>query len=408
VKVYFVNRFYYPDSSATSQILTELATGLASGFRVNIITSRQLHDNPRAKQAQREERLGVTIRRLRTTRFGRDHLWGRAIDYASFYIHVFLFLLFNIRQRDVVVLMTDPPLLVLLNTSAIKFARAGRNWLQDIFPEIASRLGQLRASSWPFRLLAAWRDRSLNVAAANVVISPRMAAYLAQRGVSNVRIIPNWADEQAIAPVLHENNPLREQWQLANSFAVIYSGNFGRVHAFDEIINAVRELAGEPGIRFVFIGKGAALEPLRQAVQDIPAVQVSFKAPQRRESLAYSLGAADLHLVSLKMGMEDLVLPSKLHGVLAAGRPVAFIGDTDSDIAAMIRRENVGFSISLGDGAGLANRIRQLASDPGMQEVYRANARALFLREHTQAQGVARWRKLLRDVAPSGVGAPDS
>jgi len=409
VKVYFVNRFYYPDMSATSQMLTGLATGLTPGFNVNVITSRQFHNDPRAEPARQEECFGVAIRRLGTTRFGRERLWGRAIDYASFYAQVFSFLLFNIRRGDVVVLMTDPPMLALLNTSAIHL-RSGRvvNWLQDVFPEIAARLGWLPASSWLFRLLAKWRDRSLKLAAANVVISPRMAACLALRGVGNTRIIPNWADEQAIAPVAHENNPLRQEWQLANSFAVIYSGNFGRVHAFGEIIDAVRELATEPGIRFVFIGEGAELESLRRAVQDIPAAQVSFQAPQPRESLAYSLGAADLHLVSLKTGMEDLVMPSKLHGVLAAGRPVAFVGDPDSDIAAMIRRENVGFSIPLGDGAGLANRIRQLARDSRLQGVYRANARALFLREQTRAQGVARWRKLLFDVAASKATVPGS
>jgi hypothetical protein len=136
--IIFVNRFFFPDFSATSQMLTDLAIGLAEDYNVTVVTSRALYNDPLAKLERRDKYQGVEILRLNTSRKGRGSLWGRALDYASFYIRVFVFLLRHMRKGDLVVLKTDPPLLSLLNTAAVRL-RGGRvvNWLQDLFPEIA-------------------------------------------------------------------------------------------------------------------------------------------------------------------------------------------------------------------------------------------------------------------------------
>ena len=119
-QIYFINRFFYPDFSATSQMLTDLTTGLADDYRITVVTSRKLYNDPIAKLERRDKYKGVEILRLNTTRMGRDKLWRRAMDYVSFYLRVLLFLARNIKKDDLVVLKTDPPLLSLMNTATIR------------------------------------------------------------------------------------------------------------------------------------------------------------------------------------------------------------------------------------------------------------------------------------------------
>lgn len=394
-KIYFINRFYYPDMAATSQMLTDLSVGLAGHCDVTVITSRKLHNDPTAQLERQDEHRGVHILRLSTTRLGRAQLWRRAIDYASFYLRVMLFLLMNIRKGNIVVFMTDPPLLSLLNTTVVRLL-GGRtvNWLQDIFPEIAMALGAFPSNRLLSRPLKWWRNKTLTAAKTNVVISGQMQKLLASQGVQNVVCIPNWADETAITPTDHAQNPLRKEWNLAEKFIVMYSGNFGRAHTFAEIADAVRQLTSEPHIQFLLVGEGAGLQALKQEFEDKGTGNVVFKPFQSKERLNSSLGAADLHLVTLKQGMEDLLMPSKLYGVLAAGRPVAFVGEQDGELAELVRLEQVGAAFAYGDGNGLASYIKAMASDAKKQEFYQKNARALFAREFTYKAGVRCWQEL--------------
>ncbi len=399
MKIYFVNRFYHPDFSATSQMLTGLASSLAGNCKVTVVTSRRLYNDPVARLNRKDEYRGVEILRLNTTRLGRARLWRRAFDYLTFYLGVMWWLARYVKPGDVVVLMTDPPLLQLLNTSIIRI-KGGKvvNWLQDIFPEIAQRLGLFPRPAWLSRLIIRWRDEALRAVQVNVVISARMKHYLAGRGVNNTQLIPNWSHGELITPLAHADNSLRQAWGLADKFTVGYSGNFGRAHGFTEIIEAMTLLSPHAEIHFLFIGEGAALEQLKSAIEQKRLTNASFKPYQARDALRCSLGAIDLHLVSLKAGMEDLVLPSKLYGVLAAGRPVAFIGEKDGEIAQMVQANEAGFALGYGDGVRLARQIQLLVADPRRAIQMGQNARRLFDREYAMPLAMERWQQLMLEV----------
>jgi glycosyltransferase involved in cell wall biosynthesis len=367
---------------------------------VRVVSSRYRvrgNTRPLPRRAQQDD---IPVYRVGGRRGGNSSLGRRAVDYIRFHAAVVCLLAFKGRAGDLVVLKTDPPLLQLITTAVVRL-KGGKvvNWLQDIYPEIAGRLGLFPGPQWLLRLLAAWRDRALRAAAANVVVSERMAGYLTGRGVDNVRVIANWSDAAAIRPLGREVNPLRSEWGLQDAFVVMYSGNFGRVHAFGEVIDAVHLLSGEAGIRFVFVGSGAGLDSLRRAVSGSGTRNALFKPLQPRDVLRFSLALGDLHLVTLKPAMEDLVMPSKLQGVLAAGRPVAFIGEPDSHIAKWVRQHDVGVAFAPGDGAGLAAAIRRLARDRARIEEMGRNARRQFEQEFTRSQGMAKWRELVARVA---------
>jgi len=380
-------------------MLTDLTVGLAGDYSITVVTSRKLYNDPLAKLERSEEYKGVDILRLNTTRMGRDSLWRRAIDYVSFYMRVFVFLFRYIRKGDLVVFKTDPPLLSLMNTAVVRL-RGGRvmNWLQDVFPEIAIELGALPRSSFFSAPLIWWRNRTLRVAETNVVISEKMRKHLADQGISNTHYIPNWADGQLIQPLTHADNPIHTEWNPENKFMVGYSGNFGRAHSFDEILQAMTLLEARPEIHFVLIGEGAGLGMLLEAVERKNLHNVSFHPYQPHDTLRKSLGAIDLHLVTLKEHMEGLVLPSKIYGVLAAGRPIAFIGDEGGEIANLIEGKDIGFAVGHGEGGRLAEQIHLLATNPEKLRQMGANARQLFDKEYAMPKAIERWHRLMTEV----------
>jgi glycosyltransferase involved in cell wall biosynthesis len=323
----------------------------------------------------------------------------------------------------VVIAKTDPPMLSLI-AAPVCWVRGARlvNWLQDIFPETAEALGVGgRGAKALYRVLHWFRDQSLKVAHTNVVLGERMAERVRGLGVSpeRVRVIANWADGSAIVPIEREANSLRAAWGLAGAFVVGYSGNLGRAHEIETLLEAMRIVEDVVGkgsattpagpapsflpVRWLFIGSGALFEPLKAEVARRGLTSVNFKPYQSRVLLAQSLSAADVHLVSLRPELEGLVLPSKFYGICAAGRPILFIGDGDGEVARLIRRHEYGHRIAAGDGAGLAQTILELAADPAACRSLGQRARKAFDAEFDKPIALARWDELLVDI--SGVPA---
>lgn len=405
VRLIFLNRFFWPDQSATSQMLTDLAFGLAGAVPprdVIVITSRLSYDDPSALLPAEERAHGVRILRVRTSGFGRASLLGRAIDYLTFYLAAALMLARVARRGDIVIAKTDPPLLSLVvhPIARLKGARVV-NWLQDIYPDVAEALGVLRG---PLRLAAAvltpLRNVSLRRADANVVLGRRMAAHVRAiaPGHRAVVEIPNWADGATIRPVLHGDNALRAAWGLADAFVVAYSGNLGRAHETATLLAAMEQLARTPHtvrIVWLFIGGGAQVAGLQADVAQRGLGNVIFQPYQSRARLAESLSVADVHLVSLQPALEGLIVPSKLYGILAAGRPAIFIGAADGEVAHVLRAHDCGQTVGLGDGAALAGLVKAWSEAPDTATQLGRNARAAFTQTYDKPFGLARWETLL-------------
>jgi len=245
-KLVFVNRYFDPDQSATSQVLTDLAQRLAAeGLAVHVVCSRQLYTDAGARLPPSEERSGVIIHRVATTRFGRSRLIGRGVDYASFYFSAGLTLLKLLRSGDLLIAKTDPPLISVLGAIVAHFGGAALvNWQQDVFPEVATLLGANPLPRWLDSLLRRLRDSSLRSARVNVLISNRMLEYFQQRGIplAQLRVIENWADAEAIAPKSTAASELRVRLGYTNEFVVCYSGNLGRAHEFYTLLAAANVL----------------------------------------------------------------------------------------------------------------------------------------------------------------------
>lgn len=402
-RVVFVNRYFHPDHSATSQILSDLAFFLADqGFQVQVVTSRLRYDDPAATLPATEDLRGVHVHRVWTSRFGRGRLLGRAVDYLTFYLSATASLLHRTRAHTILVAKTDPPLMSVPSAWVSRLRRATLvNWTQDLFPEIALGLS-VPGLSIAAPVLRWLRNRSLAVARANVVLGASMAAKLKGQGIGEDKIvaIPNWG----LAEVEREATPaevqaLRDAWGLSGKLVVGYSGNFGRAHDFATILAAAVALHHRDDIAFLFIGGGAQRAWLEGQVRAQGLTNVVLKPYQPLDRLHVSLALPDLHLVSLKPHLEGLLLPSKLYAVLAAGRGVLFVGDAEGEIARLVRESDCGEAFADGDSAALAKVITALAGDPVKVQAMGRRAHDLWDQRFRRASALAAWEALLTRVA---------
>ena len=403
MRVLFVNRFFHPDHSATSQMLTDLAMDLRrAGMDITVVTGRQLIDDAEAQLAKREQVDGVDVYRVWSTRFGRRSLPGRGLDYLSFYIGAGWRLARICRPGDVVVAKTDPPLISVVASLVARMRGATLvNWLHDLFPEVAERLGVPFVRGYLAGALRSVRDGSLRSARCNVVIGAAMAERLRALGVpcERVKTIHNWCDGSEVCPQVLDGHRLRASWNLKNRFVVLYSGNMGYAHEFGTILDAAECLAERTDIVFLFIGAGVQRAFIEQEVARRRLTNVQLKPYQPREALGQSLTVANVHLVSLLPQLEGLIVPSKFYAIAAAGRPVLFIGAPDGELARLIDEVDCGCQVAPGAGEALAKRIEELAADPRKAERQGEAARRLFDERFDRRLATQAWLRTLQSVA---------
>lgn len=401
-RLLFVNRYFYPDTCATSQLLTDLAIFLAKeGHDVHIVTSRQLYENPRANLAAIETHQGVHIHRVATSRFGRQPLAGRLVDYGYFYTAAAHRLFKLTRRGDIIIAKTDPPLISVIGASIAKARSATLiNWVQDLFPEAAAAFG-IRGLSGPvLHALKYLRNASLHRANTNVVLGESMRQRLQSEGVSHQRIqvIPNWSNNQFVKPVDPTNNELLREWKLEGKFVVGYSGNLGRVHDFRTALDAAENLRNHSDIVFLFVGGGAnfALAQCETAKRKLS--NVIFKPYQTRERLAETLSIPTVHLISLQPEFEGLIFPSKLYGILAAGRPSIFIGDENGEIAQLLQRNQCGKTAPPRNASILVQHILTFARDLETTRRYGASALEMAKSNSDTVNSLLLWKQIIGTI----------
>lgn len=403
-RILFVNQYYWPDVASTGQHLTDLAEHLAArGHDVRVLCSRGAYDSGRGAAPARETRGGVEIRRLRATGFGkRRSLLHRALDYASFHALVALEVARS-RWADVVVTLTTPPLLGLHGRLAQLVAGARHvHFVMDLHPDAEFELGLLSRTSLAGRLLDRACGHALRTADVNVVLGPYQGARVEAKGTAPERIreIPVWSRADEVVPVPHATNLLRAEWGWADRFVVMYSGNAGLVHRFEEILAAAARLEREaPDVLFAFVGGGPRRPEIEAAARERGLANVWFGDYVPRSELSRSLSAADVHFMSLRPEQTGIAVPGKLQGILASARPVLFVGAERCESADTIRAARAGFTFTPGEGDALADAILALRADPERRALMGERGRAAFLETFEQRRCCEAWRGLLEEIA---------
>lgn len=350
-----LNQYYWPGLEATARLLAELCDALAETFDVAVVTGAVANADAARGSTTHE---GVRVIRVFSTAFDRRRLGLRAVNYLTYLLQS-LATAVAARPPDAVLCMTDPPL---IGNIALLVARRFRVPLvvvsQDVFPEVAVELGRIDNP-----LLVAGLRRAINFylrrADRVVAIGETMRRRLVEKGVppERIAVIANWVDTQRIVPVEHDNDWARNHG-LADKFVVMHSGNVGHAQDLDSLVRAATFLRDLDDLRVVIIGAGARHAEVVALAERLAADNVVFAPYQPREMLSQSLSTASVHVVGLARGLAGYVVPSRLYGVMAAGRPVIVAADGESETAQLVRRVGAGVVVPPGRPELLAAAIR--------------------------------------------------
>jgi len=404
----FVNQHYAPDVASTGQHLTDLAEYLAGiGIPVEILTARGHYAGGRLDAPAREVRRGVQVRRLWTLGLGRRFRLGRILDYTCFYVQA-AWATWIGRAPGATIFLTTPPLLGVVGW--IGWRLRGRRygiWSMDLHPDAEIAAGMLRARGPTARALGWLNDRAYRAAEVVIGLGPYMARRILAKGVAPDRLhtVPVWGQEEASGSVAGPG--LRAALGLAGKWIVMYSGNAGIVHDFGDVLEAMRQLRDDPAIFFLFVGGG----PRRRAIQDYARrhtiTNFIYHPYMPRERLAEALGAADVHLITLRAPFAGIAVPGKLYGIMAAGRPALFVGPAGCETADAIRRAGCGVVIDPtesdeqgGAAARIVSAIRAWQADPAAARAAAARGRAAYVTEYARDTNCAMFLDVLGRAWP--------
>lgn len=407
--VVLLNQAFHPDVVATAQMGKDLADALVRrGHRVSAIASRSIYGKKGASLAKREEipvvgggvihasRVGMSV-------FGKAGIAARIADFGLFYV-LAMGRLLTMPRPDVVVCYTTPPFIGLAGivSRQLRGSKAVY-WVMDLYPDLPVACGVMKEKGLATRFFERVNRFILRHSDVDVVLGRCMEERVIAKGTprDRVKIIPVWADLSGLAPVGHEANELRKKWAPGGEFLVMYSGNFGLGHDAQTIIDAMRLLKDDAGVRFVFIGGGKRRKEVEAAVQEFGLTNAAFEDYRPREELSQSLSAGDVHLISLKEGVEGIMVPSKMYGIMAVARPSIFVGHPTSEISRVLEESGSGVTVREDRPEELAARILEMKNDRERARAMGERGRVALEGKYDAQAACERWAELLEGLVQS-------
>jgi glycosyltransferase involved in cell wall biosynthesis len=326
-------------------------------------------------------------------------------DYLSFHAGAMLRAL-RLPRFDIVVTLTTPPLIGLVGAALRRLKGSWHvYWSMDLHPDASLALGKMSRKNPLVRAVASLSDRLYRGADRVVALGPYMSDRLLAKGVKPGRVvnIPVWSRKDEVYPLPREGHPLKAQLGLEGKFVVLYSGNLGLAHRFDEFLEAARRLRHRGEIVFLFVGDGPRLREVAGPKEAEGLDNVVLLDYFPREQLHASLSAADLHLISLRPEMTGVCVPGKLYGAMASGRPVLFVGPEHCETADAIRRAECGFTLRPDEPQAVVEAIERLAADPELAQEQGERGLSAFVAEHERDACCARWCWMLGELVGSPV-----
>lgn len=405
MKIRFFSAYELAMATFYSDLLPHLAE---AGHQVEVVISQAEYRAGRRLEDVAGQ--GDQIRVYRTANFGLqpDSALKSAVIMTIYVVHMALYTLLGARA-DRNVFLSTPPLLPLWGTMLSRLR--GQPYtcvVMDVYPDLFVAYGRLRRDALVTRLLERFSSLALRHADSVIVIGRCMAECIQAKGVAAERlhVIPNWMNEETVVPVPHDENPFRHEHGLNGTFVVLYSGNMGQYHHFDDILAAAAMLRDRDDIAFVFIGDGVRRSTIESWVREQKLANVLLLPYQDMKRLSYSLSAGDLHLVTLMPSCTGFAVPSKSYGILAAGRPILYQGDPDGEIARLIREEGIGAVLRLGDAEGVRACILGYAAQRSLVLEQGQRARRLIEGPYSRAAALAQYEAVLTGAGPfGGLGA---
>ncbi len=366
MKIIIISQVFWPDESAGSQILTDLAEALiGNGFEVDLITSGNAYENQNTLYPKEEDYKSIHIKRLRTCRLGKGSKLGRFITFFTFNVKLFFSLLFIRKGRyELMISLSVPPLIsffgiIIARLKKIKFLF----WAMDLQPELAILSGYLNKNSYLTKMLLLMGDYAYKKSDLIITLDKYMAEHIKRRGAKGkrIKIIPVW-------PVMHDihvgnrlDNPFRIEHGFADKVVIMYSGNHSVMHSLDTLLNAALDLRDDPRFLFVFVGGGVRKSDVTDFIEKYLLTNIVQLPLQGRDKIHLSLSSADIHAVVLGNECTGYTHPCKIYGAMGIGRSVLYVGPKQSHIRDILNICSGNISVEHNQTEILVKELRSFA-----------------------------------------------
>jgi len=378
VRILLLNLYYPPDTSATAKMAETVVDALAAKHCVTVLCGRPSYD-PTERRAwrffQTEENGKVRVIRVGSTDYPRAQMKRRVANYLSYVLLAVPRAL--VLPCDVVLAMTDPPFEGIVGAFVAMLKNKPYVYnIRDLYPDMAVG-GSIVEPEMLARIWEKLHRWALRRATRVVVLGEDMRKRILSKGVdpNRVVVVRDGAEirgEGVPPPELDVGvvRKIREGF----SFVLVHAGNLGFYGAWETLLEGARRLAGE-GVGLVFVGDGAQKEKLRAAASDIANVRFLPFFPSNKVSSV--LAAGDAHVITVKRGLEGVVVPSKVYGILAAGKPIVALAPGECDVVSLGKEKGFGVSANPNDAEEFAKCVSDLRRDPGrLREMACAAAKA--------------------------------
>lgn len=396
--IVFFTQLYYPDVTTTAVIMTELAEDLALyGLNVKVICAQPTYMN-KQRYPKFEVRCRVSIRRVWTLLFNKNRILGRMLNGLSCFFSMFIKFFFA-KKGDLFVFNTNPALLPILGLIGTKFK--GQRYvilIHDLWPELPANIRMIKKNGLLYKLIDFINKLSLNNASRIIVLSNVMKDLILNKvpeKKNDIHVIHNWADVSRVFPVQRDHNKFIDMLNLRHKKVVMYSGNLGRYQPLEVMVKAANELKSRNDVQFIFIGDGGKKKKIQNLVSSMKLENVIFFPFQPHYRLAESLSMADVSLMGIYPQNEGVIMPSKLYGLLAVGKPIICVSDPCSEVVKILEESGAGFQSSIDNPQELAQKILAILDNPAKAQRMGLNGRKYLLKHFERKKLTKQWKEVL-------------
>jgi colanic acid biosynthesis glycosyl transferase WcaI len=362
MRILIFNEYYPPDTSATAKLTALVAEHLAKRHEVTVVAGRPSYDPTEYypfKLLRRDVQNGVTVERVGSTAYPRHKMKRRVANYLS-YLALAVPRAIWLRP-DVVLAMTDPPVAGIAGAFVARMARRPLVYnIRDMYPDMAVGGSIVRPSKW-VQLWEKMHRNALRQAARVIVLGDDMRNRILAKGISPERVAVVRDGTTFPGSMPERSDPVVQEVRCGLPFVAVHAGNLGFYGAWNTLIEAAKILRNENS-GLVFVGDGANRASVESSAAGLPNVR--FLPFRPVEQVPHVMMAGDVHIVTVKRGLEGVVVPSKLYSILAAGRPVLAVAPAECDAARIVTESGCGAAADPDDPAGVAQAIRTLRDDP--------------------------------------------
>jgi glycosyltransferase involved in cell wall biosynthesis len=398
-RLWVVSELYYPEETSTGYYLTRIAEGLADDYDVKVLCGQPTYSARGIVAPKHEHHKGVEIFRASGTTLDKNVIAFRLINMLTLGLSVFYRALRSFRAGDKVLVVTNPPSMPFVVALAALLKGASFILLiHDNYPEILIAAGKSKPDSVVARTTS-FLNRWLYKYASKIIVVGRDMHELLMRKTAGLDIpivtIPNWAELESVAPSPRSDNELLRELGLMDKFVFLYAGNLGHPNDLESIVECANILRDRSDLHIIFLGAGVKRKWLESRVSELGLDNITILDPRPRSDQPVFLNACDVALVSLVKNMVGVSMPSRTYNILAAGRPVLALTEEGSEVARVVREDQVGWIVPPGDPAALAAAIVEISDNRDLLPAMGEAARTSALKKYSLDAAIEKYRNAI-------------